>query len=77
MPQLAMPWVERAVECVVEIVGTYDAEGADGGQRARLRAAQRVIVIVVVDVLLFEAARQVDVLHEHVSRVHALTVAWV
>jgi hypothetical protein len=34
-------------------------------------------VAVIVDVLSFEATRQVDVLHEHVARVHALTVAWV
>jgi hypothetical protein len=34
-------------------------------------------VAVIVDVLSFEATRQVDVLHEHVARVHALPVAWV
>jgi hypothetical protein len=34
-------------------------------------------VAVVVDVLSFEAARQVDVLHEHVAGVHPLPVAWV
>jgi hypothetical protein len=76
MPQLAMPWVKRAVECVAEIDGSDDAEGADGGQRARFRAAEGVVVAVVVDVLSFEATRQVDVLHEHVARVHALPVAW-
>jgi hypothetical protein len=32
-------------------------------------------VAVIVDVLSFEATRQVDVLHEHVARVHALPVA--
>jgi hypothetical protein len=30
---------------------------------------------VVVDVLSFEAARQVDVFHEHVARVHAPPIA--
>ena len=31
----------------------------------------------VANVFSFEATRQVDVLHEHVARVHALPVAWV
>jgi len=35
-------------------------------------AAEGVIVAVIVDVLSFEATRQVDVLHEHVARIHAL-----
>jgi selenophosphate synthetase-related protein len=34
-------------------------------------------VAVVVDVLSFEATRQVDVLHEHVPRVNALPIAWI
>ena len=32
---------------------------------------------VIVDVLSFEATRQADVLHEHIARVHAFSVAWV
>ena len=51
--------------------------GADGRQRARFSAAEGVIMAVVVDVLSFGATREVDVLHEHVARVHAFPVAWV
>jgi hypothetical protein len=32
---------------------------------------------VVVNVFAFKAKRQVDVLHEHVTRVDALPVAWI
>jgi hypothetical protein len=77
MPELAVAWVERLIEAVAEIARGHGAEGADGGQRARFRAAEGVVVAVVVDVLSFEATRQVDVLHEHVARVHAFPVAWV
>jgi hypothetical protein len=77
VPELAVAWVERLIEAVAEIARRHGAEGADGGQRARFRAAESVVVAVVVDVLSFEAARQVDVLHEHVARVHAFPVAWV
>jgi len=35
----------------------------------------KVIVAVMVNVLSFEATRQVDVLHKHVARVHALSIA--
>jgi hypothetical protein len=66
MPELAMTRIQGAVERMAEIVGGDDAEGADGSQRARLGAAEGVVVAVVVDVLSLEAARQIDVLHEHV-----------
>ena len=49
--------VERLIEAVAEIACRHGAEGADGGQRASLRAAQGVVVAMVVDVLSFEAAR--------------------
>ena len=75
MPELAVAWVERLIEAVPEIVRRHGAEGADGGQRARFRATQGVVAAVAVHVLSFEATRQVDVLHEHVARVHALPVA--
>jgi len=77
MPKFTVTWVERLIEAVAEIARRHGAEGADGGQRARFRAAEGVVVAVVVDVLSFEATRQVDVLHEHVARVHAFPVAWV
>jgi hypothetical protein len=31
----------------------------------------------IVDLLSFEATRQINVLHEHVARVHMFPVAWV
>jgi len=77
VPELTVTWVERPVERVAEIVRRHGAERADGGQRARFGAAERVIAAVIVNVLSFEATRQADVLHEHVARVHALAVAWV
>jgi hypothetical protein len=77
MPELAVAWVERSIEPVAKIVHRDGAKRADGRQRASLGAAERVVVAVIVDVLSFEAARQVDVLHEHVARVHAFSVAWV
>src|SRR5690242_7103979 len=75
MPELTVAWVERLIEAVEEIVRGHGAERADGRQRARLGAAERVVVTVIVDVLSFEATRQVDVLHEHVARVNALAIA--
>jgi hypothetical protein len=77
VPELTVAWVERPIEAVAEIARRHGAEGADGGQRARFGAAEGVAVAVVVDVLSVETTRQVDVLHEHVARVHALPVAWV
>ena len=77
MPELAVAWVERSIEPVAEIVHRYGAKRADGRQRACLGTAQSVIVAVIVDVLSFEATRQADVLHEHIARIHAFSVAWV
>jgi hypothetical protein len=77
MPKLTVTWVERLIEGVAEIARRHGAERADGGQRARFRAAQGVVVAVVVDVLSFETTRQANVLHEHVARVHAFPVAWI
>jgi hypothetical protein len=77
MPEFTVTWVERLIEAVAEIAGWHGAECADGRQRSRFRAAEGVVVAVVMDVFSFESTRQVDVLHEHVARVHALPVAWV
>ena len=75
MPQLAMAGVERPVEGVAEVVSAGDAEGAHRGQRARLGAAESVVVAVVVDVFTIETTRQANVIHEHVARVGALPLA--
>ena len=72
MPKFTVTWVERLIEAVAKNARRDGAEGADGGQRARFRAAQGVVVAVVVDVLSFEATRQANVLHEHVARVDAI-----
>ena len=77
MPKFTVTWVERLIVAVAEVARWHGAEGADGGQHARFRATQGVVVAVAVDVVSFEATRQVDVLHEHVARVHAFPVAWV
>jgi hypothetical protein len=45
VPQIAAVRVERSVLAVAEIAGRHDAEGADGGQRAHLRRAQRHIAV--------------------------------
>lgn len=75
MPEFTVTWVERLIEAIAEIACRHGAEGADGGQRSGLGVAQGVVVTVVVHVLSFEAARQANVLHKHVTRVGALTVA--
>jgi hypothetical protein len=77
VPKLTVTWIEWAVEGVAEFVGRHGAERADCGQRSRFGAAEGVIVAMIVDMLSFEATRQVDVFHEHVARVHALPVTWV
>ena len=77
MPELTVAWVERLIEACPGDRAQARRETRRRCQRARLGAAQRVIVAVIVDVLSFEATRQVDVLHEHVARVHAFSVAWV
>ena len=77
MPELTVARVERLIEAVAEIVRRYGAKRTDGRQRARLGTAERVVVAVIVDVLSFKAARQTDVMHEHVPRIQALAVAWV
>ena len=77
MPELTVAWVERLIEAVAEIVRRHGAKRADRRQRARLGATERVVVAVIVDVRSFEATRQADVLHEHIARIHAFSVAWV
>jgi hypothetical protein len=74
MRELTMAWVERSIEPIAEIVHRHGAKRADGRQRACLGAAERVVVAVIV-VLSFQAARQTDVMHEHVARIQALAVA--
>jgi hypothetical protein len=77
VPELTMARVEGLIEAVAEIVRRHGAKRTDGRQRAGLGAAERVVVAMIVNVLSFEATRQADVLHEHIARIHAFSVAWV
>ena len=61
VPQIAPVRVERAVLAVAEIAGGHDAEGAHGGERANLRAAQPHVAVSCPDTLTFRAARQLKV----------------
>ena len=61
--------VERTVLAVAEIAGRHDAEGADGGERANLRAAQPHVAVSRPDTLAFGAARQLEVTREHIARI--------
>ena len=75
MPELTVAWVERLIEAVAEIVRRHGAKRTDRRQCARFGTAKGVVVAVIVDVLSLEATRQVNVLHEHIARVHALAIA--
>ncbi len=61
VPQIAPVRVERTVLAVAKIAGGHDAEGADGGERANLRAAQPHVAVSRPDALAFRAARQLEV----------------
>jgi len=73
--QIAPMWVERAVLAVAEITSRHDAEGAYGGERANLRAAQPHVAVSRPDTLAFRAARQLEVAREHIARVEWLALA--
>ncbi len=75
MPQIAPVRVERTVLAVAEIAGGHDAEGADGGERANLRAAQPHVAVSRPDALAFRAARQLEVAREHIARIERLALA--
>ena len=75
VPQIAPVRVERAVLAVTEIAGGHDAEGADSGERANLRAAQPHVAVSRPDTLAFRAARELEVAREHIARVERLPLA--
>ena len=75
VPQIAPVRVERTVLAVAEIAGGHDAEGADGGERANLRAAQPHVAVSRPDTLAFRAARQLEVAREHIARIEWLALA--
>ena len=73
--EIAPVRVERTVLAVAEIAGGHDAEGADGGERANLRAAQPHVAVSRPDTLAFRAARQLEVAREHIARIEWLALA--
>jgi len=75
VPQITPVRIERPVLTVAKIAGGYDAEGADGGERADLRAAQPHVAVTCPDALAFRAARQLEVAREHVANVEPFTFA--
>ena len=72
MPEISSMRIQWAVVAIAEIAGWHDAEGADGGQRADLRAAQRHVAVACPDALAFTAARHLEVAREHVAGLQAL-----
>ena len=75
VPQIAPVRLQRTVLTVAEIAGGHDAEGADGGERANLRAAQPHVAVACPDALAFRAARQLEVARKHVANVEPFTFA--
>ena len=67
--------VKRPVLTVAEIDGRDDTEGADGGQRAGLRAAQGHVAVACPDALTFRAPRQLEAAREHIARIERLPFA--
>jgi hypothetical protein len=51
VPQVARPWISRAPIVVAEITTGDHSERADGRERSRFRAAQRVLAIAIVNQL--------------------------
>jgi hypothetical protein len=67
--QFAAAGVKGLAANIAQLARRDDAEGADGGQRARLRAAKQERLSERVHVLARLPTRQVHVVHEHVPRV--------
>lgn len=69
VPQVAGADVSRPAVRVSEVSAGDYAEGSDGRERPRFRAAQGVFAIAVANDLPFRSARQTDVMREDVARV--------
>ena len=74
-PQVTPVRVEQPVLTVAKIAGGHDTEGADGCERADLRAAQPHVAVACPDALAFRASRQLEVAREHVANVEPFTFA--
>jgi hypothetical protein len=67
VPELAVARVQRPIVAVAEVLGWDNSEGADGRQRATLRAAQRVLAIAVEYAFALGSPRQIEFAQEHVA----------
>jgi hypothetical protein len=77
MPEVAGTWIERTFLCVSQVASRDDTEGANGGECARLRTAQRYVTATCPDAVTFRTARQVEIPHEHVARIDRCAITWV
>jgi hypothetical protein len=77
VPKVALAGVTWPAVRVLQVARRDDAEDADETQRARLRAAMRVLAVPVADHLAFESARQVELVYEDASRIDRVAVACV
>ncbi len=59
---------------VTELTGGHDSECADSGQRSSLRAAECVFAITVANGFSFQSVRKIDVTHERIARIIAVSV---
>jgi hypothetical protein len=75
VPQIATVRIERAVLAVAEIASRHDSEGADGRQRADLRAAQRHVAVACPNALTLTPSRQLEVAREHLAWIEPLAFA--
>jgi eukaryotic-like serine/threonine-protein kinase len=75
MPEIARARVERAFMSVAQVTSRDDAEGAHGGERARLGAAQGDVTATCPDAITFRTTWQVEVPHEHVARIGGRAIA--
>jgi hypothetical protein len=73
VPEVARPRIGRTPVVVAEVACRDDSKRADGRKGAGFRAPQGVLAVPgIVDDLSVRPARQVEVPHEHVSRIEAL-----
>src|SRR5262249_18295097 len=68
VPEVARTGIRRAIIVVAEITTGDHSKGTNGCQRARLRAAARIVTIAVVDELPLHPARQVHMPSQRVTR---------
>jgi hypothetical protein len=74
--QVAAAWVGWSIVVVAQVARGHDPKRADGRQRARFRAAGRVLTVArVAHDLALTSARQIEVAHERVAQVPLTPIA--